>query len=121
MEHHSSGQDIRLAYFGDDSPSLAFIRLAGVYDRERGEHFIRGAKEKYGLTFPWDDDLAFSTWSDWWEDKEIARGQSPSEMFLWSLLAAQVLNVASLLKNRGALEKIRCRYVGTSVLSDASS
>jgi hypothetical protein len=28
-----SGQDIRLAYFGDKSPSVAFIRLVGIHDR----------------------------------------------------------------------------------------
>ena len=112
-----SGQDIRLAYFGEDSPSVAFIRLAGVYDCARGQRFIDGAERKYGVKFPWNNELAFDTWSDWWEDKEISRGQSASEMFLWSLLAAQVQNVASLLLNQGALEKIRCRYVGT--ISDA--
>lgn len=113
-----SGQDIRLAYFGEDSPSVAFIRLVGIHDKIHDEEkrsiaslrFIESAKQKYGVRFPWSDDLAFDSWSDWWLDKEIARGQTPSEMFLWSLVSAQAGRMSTLLNNKGALESIKARF-----------
>ena len=107
-----SGQDIRLAYFGEASTSVTFIRLVGVYDKcsVAANRFISGAKEKFELTFPWTDELAFSTWNDWWAEKEISRGQTASEMFLWSLMAAQASKLDNLLSDRGALGALKCRY-----------
>jgi hypothetical protein len=107
-----SGQDIRLAYFGEGSISVAFIRLVGVYDTTStaGKRFLQSAADKYTLNFPWTDDLALSTWRDWWEDKEIARGQTASEMFLWSLMTAQGSKLDSLLTNKDALKTLKCRY-----------
>jgi hypothetical protein len=107
-----SGQDIRLAYFGEGSKSVAFIRLVGIHDKSStaGARFIRNAEEKYGLVFPWNDALALDTWNDWWADKEIARGQTPSEMFVWSVLAAQANKMSALLNNKGALESINARF-----------
>lgn len=109
-----SGQDIRLAYFGDKAPSVAFVRLVGIHDKEAvaSARFSKSALEKYGLTFPWNDDLAFDTWADWWFEKELARGQTPSEMFLWMLVAIQAEQVTTLLSNKGALETIGARYSG---------
>ncbi|HXP85295.1 MAG TPA: DUF262 domain-containing protein [Bryobacteraceae bacterium] len=107
-----SGQDIRLAYFGDGSPSMGFIRLVGIYDQSSAAsgRFIQSAKGKYGLKLPWSDDLAFGTWNDWWAEKEISRGQTASEMFLWALTAAQAEKLGSLLSNPGALKTLKCRY-----------
>jgi len=114
-----SGQDIKLAYFGEGSASVTFIRLVGVYEQDgaAGDRFIRSARDKYGLSFLWSDNLAFDTWSDWWLDKEISRGQTASEMFLWALMAAQAGKVDSLLLNKGALETLKCRYTG--IISEA--
>jgi len=57
-----SGQDIRLAYYGSESPSLALIRLAGVYDRERpaAKRFLNknGPAESLGVEYPWKDEAA---------------------------------------------------------------
>src|SRR5450759_1556822 len=49
-----SGQDIRLAYYGAKSPSLAVIRLAGVYDpdREASGRFLKTARTQFGLAYP---------------------------------------------------------------------
>jgi hypothetical protein len=107
-----SGQDIRLAYFGEGSKSMAFIRLVGIYDRSSAaaSRFVRSAKEKYDLTLPWSDELAFNTWNDWWAEKEISRGQTASEMFLWALTVAQAEKLNSLLSNPGALKTLNCRY-----------
>lgn len=85
-----SGQDIRLAYYGSESPSNAFIRIVGIYDRDRdaARRFLRGAKENYGLEYPWSDQNSYELWNDLWHQKTISIGQTPSEMFLWSLVAA---------------------------------
>jgi hypothetical protein len=107
-----SGQDIRLAYFGEASPSITFVRLVEIYDRASAAsgRFVDTAKNKYDLGFPWLDPHARETWNDWWADKEIARGQTASEMFLWALVAAQVSKLDTLLSNPGALSALKCRY-----------
>jgi hypothetical protein len=107
-----SGQDIRLAYYGEKSPSLALIRLAGVYDADRqaAKRFLESAKDQYGLAYPWKSELALEVWRDWWEDKEIARGQTPSETFLWSLVVSQVQKLNSILQNRDALQALGTRF-----------
>ena len=80
-----SGQDIRLAYYGKDSRSLSLIRLAGVYDRNRSaaQRFEESAK-KLGVEYPWKNEDARKNWKEWWSEKEIARGQTASETFLWA-------------------------------------
>jgi hypothetical protein len=107
-----SGQDIRLAYYGGKSPSLALIRLAGVYDpdRQAAFRFLKSAGEQYGLSYPWKNNSAREVWRDWWEDKEIARGQTPSETFLWSLVVAQVAELNTILQNPSALQKLNTRF-----------
>ena len=107
-----SGQDIRLAYYGDQSPTIAFIRLVGVYDgdRQASQRFIDSARAKYGFDYPWTERPAGEAWKDLWEDKELARGQTASEMFLWSLMAAQVSELDGLIQNKDALAKINVRF-----------
>jgi hypothetical protein len=106
-----SGQDIRLAYYGDKSPTLAFIRLVGIYDpsRKAARRFIANAKTSFGLDNPWTDQ---SVWTDWWEDKDIARGQTASEAFLWSLVSAEHDKLHHILQNSAALSKINVVYNG---------
>jgi len=62
-----SGQDIRLAYYGDKSPSLALIRLAGIYDPDRhsAKRFLESAGNQYGLLYPWKNNGAREVWRDW--------------------------------------------------------
>ncbi len=107
-----SGQDIRLAYYGGTSPSIALIRLMGVYDPETqaGKRFVDTAKTQFDIEYPWNDGVAAKTWHEWWTEKNISRGQTASEMFLWSLVTAQVEELDSLLRNTAALEKINCRF-----------
>jgi len=61
------------------------------------------------LNYPWRNDDAREAWRDWWEDKEISRGQTASETFLWSLMAAQLPQLGSL-ENDAALQKINVRF-----------
>ena len=107
-----SGQDIRLAYYGEHSPAIAFIRLVGVYDgqRQAAQRFVLGALENYGLAYPWADHTAADAWKDLWEDKEMARGQTASEMFLWSLMAAQYSQLDGIIQNKDALSKLNVRF-----------
>ena len=107
-----SGQDIRLAYWGEHAPSLAFVRLAGIYDGHRAasQRFIESAARNYGLNFPWENTPAQDAWKDLWEDKELARGQTASEMFLWSLMAAQYVELDAIIQNRDALAKLNVRF-----------
>lgn len=109
-----SGQDIRLAYYGDASPSVAFIRLAGIYDIERqgSRRFIKSANEVYKLEHPWKGHV-LETWYEWWSDKEIARGQTASESFLLSLVVANHTQLDQLLNNNGALSKLHIRFSGS--------
>ena len=110
-----SGQDIRLAISGSASPCVSFIRLVGVYDKDRqgAQRFISTANERFGLKHPWTDPAALSVWYDWWYDKDIALGQTPSAMFLWALIAAQVDKLDSLLSNLGALAKLNVRFANS--------
>ena len=107
-----SGQDIRLAYYGGQSCSIAFLRIVGVYDPDRvaGQRFRETSKTSFGLDYPWKTEQGKEAWREWWKDKDISRGQTASEMFLWSLVAAQVNNLDGLLKNEDALRKIDCRF-----------
>jgi Protein of unknown function DUF262 len=109
-----SGQDIRLAYYGEKSPSLAFIRLTGIYDQERqaARRFLNNADAGYGLKFPWADRFGLEAWNDWWNEKEIAHGQTASETFLWSLVVAQVQALDAILQNTSALQTLRTRFNG---------
>jgi Protein of unknown function DUF262 len=107
-----SGQDIRLAYYGEKSPSLAFIRLSGIYDPERlaAKRFLNNAAAAHGLSFPWTDRFGLEAWNDWWNDKEIAHGQTASETFLWSLVVAQVQALDAIVQNRSALQTLRTHF-----------
>jgi len=108
-----SGQDIRLAYYGEKSPSLTFIRLAGVYDPERdsSKRFLERARE-LKVDNPWKDARAADAWKDWWEDRPISRGQTASESFLWSLIVAQAERVNSIMNDRETLKKINVVFTG---------
>ena len=81
-----TAQDIRLAYYSM-SPSVTLIRLAGIHgDTMAAQRMIDGAKE-HSLKNPWaNKDSAFKAWCDWWGGTAKARGQTPSEMFLWYLV-----------------------------------
>jgi hypothetical protein len=107
-----SGQDIRLAYYGAKSPSLAVIRLAGVYDpdREASGRFLKTARTQFGLAYPWQTLTHREVWKDWWEDKSISRGQTASEAFLWSLIVAQVNRLNEIMSNQDALKKLNVGF-----------
>lgn len=108
-----SGQDIRLAYYGEKSPIITMVRLAGIYDPERdaSNRFLERAKA-LGLSNPWRDRDASEVWKDWWEDRPISRGQTASESFLWSLIAAQVERLNQVLEDKDAQRRINVVFNG---------
>ena len=107
-----SGQDIRLAYYGEKSPSLALIRLAGIYDPRRlaSIRFLENAQSQFGLSYPWENVGGQEVWKDWWEDKAISQGQTASEAFLWSLVVADVDKHAAIMSNQEALKKLNVGF-----------
>lgn len=107
-----SGHDIRLAYYGEGSPSLALVRIAGVFDRERdsSQRFLKSAKKLYNFDDLWTSNRARAAWEDWWKNKEMALGQAPSEMFLWYLVAAEYDKLDSLVKNSSIQPHLDVRY-----------
>jgi hypothetical protein len=104
-----SGQDIRLAYYGERSASLALIRLAGIYDpdREASKRFLERAQDEFGLSYPWKN---HEVWKEWWEEKAISRGQTASEAFLWSLIVAQVDRLNQIMTNQEALKTLNVGF-----------
>ncbi|MBY0563523.1 MAG: DUF262 domain-containing protein [Hyphomonadaceae bacterium] len=102
-----SGQDIRLAYYGENSPTVTFIRLAGIYDtsREAAKRFIEKANTAFGLQFPWKAQELLA-WNDLWDEKDLARGQTASEMFLWALMSAHHTELSAILQNADTVRKL---------------
>lgn len=107
-----SGQDIRLAYYGDKSPTVSFLRLVGIYDAKRAasNRFIETARTSYNVAYPWRGSDQADAWEDLWKDKELARGQTASEMFLWAIMAARYAELDQLLQNADALRKMNASY-----------
>jgi len=108
-----SGHDIRLAYYGEASPSVAFVRLVGIFDtgRPASKRFIGSADVNFGFGHPWSVE-ALETWNDWWSDKEIARGQTASESFLLGVVSALYEKLDTLLQDQVALGAIGIRFNG---------
>ena len=107
-----SGQDIRLAYYGEKSPSLALIRLAGIYDpgRQASIRFLRNAQSQFRLSYPWENLGVQDVWQEWWEDKAISHGQTASEAFLWSLVVAEVDRLGAIMSNHDARTKLKVGF-----------
>jgi len=108
-----SGHDIRLAYYGEGSPSVSLIRLVGIYDVDRpaSRRFVASASTNFGLVHPWQPD-PLESWKEWWSDKEIARGQTASESFLLSIVSSQYDKLEVLLQDEGARGTIGIRFNG---------
>jgi hypothetical protein len=107
-----SPQDLRLAVFGQ-SKRVYFIRLAGVYDRERegARRMIEAGRTKHDLDYPWRND---SAWKQWWTDSWHAIGQAPSQMVLYYLICRDLNNLQQLLDSERAQRSLNVRYDRTT-------
>jgi Protein of unknown function DUF262 len=109
-----TGQDIRLSYYSD-SRSVFFLKLVGIYSpSESAQRVIASGKAK-GLENPWDTHpQANGLWQDWWEDKELAKGQTPSEMFLWYLVMLRHDVLDRMLQDADAIKHLKLSFRGTT-------
>jgi hypothetical protein len=108
-----SPHDLRLAVFGQ-ADRVYLIRLAGVFDsdREGSRRMIDAAKAKHSLDYPWKDP---SGWAKWWEDSAHAVGQTPSQMFLYYVIARDLGNVDTLLDSKQTQVSLSVSYDKTTV------
>jgi len=106
-----SGQDLRLATFFDSS-RVTFIRLAGIYDPERKgtKRMIESAKEKFDIVYPWAKSDHQSVWNTWWKDSTFAIGQSPSEMFLYFVIAKDIDAISLILNSKDSQRELKISY-----------
>lgn len=109
-----TAQDIRLSYYSESS-SVYLIRLAGVYaDSASANRMIEAASLK-GVSNPWSQNSAgYTTWKEWWEGKALARGQTPSEMFLWYLVMRYRNELDNLLLNPTMMKHLPLSFRGTT-------
>jgi hypothetical protein len=103
-----SAQDIRLAYYGSQSPTVAMIRIVGIHDTQRAssQRFFESAG-KMDVAYPWTSSNGLDHWRKWWFQTETSKGQKPSEMFLIALVSAQVEMARELAKDPSALALLR--------------
>jgi len=109
-----TAQDIRLSYYSK-SKSVTFIRLAGLRGNSQAEdRMLRSAKEK-GIQNPWEEFKdAYWLWTKWWEGKIKARGQVPSEMFLWYLVARNHDALNDLLATPAQIKYLNIAFRGST-------
>ena len=109
-----TAQDIRLSYYSE-SASVYLIRLAGLHaDSASATRMIEAASSK-GVLNPWSENLpGYDTWKDWWAGKALARGQTPSEMFLWYLVMRHRSDLDNLLLNPSMMKHLPLSFRGTT-------
>ncbi|RKH05737.1 DUF262 domain-containing protein [Corallococcus sp. CA047B] len=109
-----SPQDIRLSYYSE-SQSVTFIRLAGIYSDTDAAKRMLSTATKHGIENPWKDHVkAHELWSDWWADTVKAKGQTPSEMFLWYLVQRHRENINALVSTPDTMKHLPLGFRGTS-------
>jgi len=100
-----SGQDIRLSYYSE-SPTVRFIQLVGIYDKDRtgAERMLANSAPSY--TWPWAvDHNAAQAWKRWWINTKTVTGQTPSEMFTWYIVVKARAALDTVLANKNHLTK----------------
>jgi hypothetical protein len=110
-----TAQDIRLSYYSE-SPSVYLIRLAGLHaDSASATRMMEAASSK-GVFNPWSGNPSeyYDTWKDWWSGKALARGQTPSEMFLWYLVMRHRSDLDNLLLNPSMMKHLPLSFRGTT-------
>jgi hypothetical protein len=109
-----SAQDIRLAYYSE-SQSVITIRLAGLHGpSSAASRMLKSAQER-GVSDPWGNWIrAYQLWAEWWEGKLKARGQVPSEMFLWYLVTKNRESLNSLLATADQMKHLTIAFRGST-------
>ncbi|MBD2776856.1 hypothetical protein [Iningainema tapete] len=94
---------------------MYLVRLAGIYaDNASANRMIESAAKKE-VPNPWAKHLtACKDWQAWWKDKALAKGQTPSEMFLWYLALIHREKLNSLLLNSNSMKHLPVSFRGTT-------
>ncbi|MEH2425087.1 MAG: hypothetical protein V7K48_30540 [Nostoc sp.] len=75
---------------------------------------IESAANK-GVINPWQKHpKACTAWQSWWEGKALAKGQTPSEMFLWYLTLIHREGLNALLLNSNSIKHLPVSFRGTT-------
>ncbi|MCY7337953.1 MAG: hypothetical protein LH613_17365, partial [Chamaesiphon sp.] len=73
------------------------------------------AAAKIQLSDPWKNfPAAHKQWQDWWRDKEKAKGQTPSLMFLWYLICLERNTLNSIVSPLGGTHHLKMVFRGTT-------
>jgi hypothetical protein len=109
-----TGQDIRLSYYSD-SRSVFFLKLAGLHaESSSAKRMLESGKLKE-LEDPWSTyPEAREIWRQWWEGKEMAKGQTPSEMFLWYLVMLHHEVLGDMLGDADSIKHLKLSFRGTT-------
>ncbi|MCC5606712.1 DUF262 domain-containing protein [Nostoc sp. CHAB 5834] len=109
-----TAQDIRLSYYSE-SKSVYLVRLAGIYANNASANRMIESAAKKGVDDVWAKNIeASNSWRDWWEGKALAKGQTPSEMFLWYLILVHREGLNSLLLNASSMKHLPVSFRGTT-------
>lgn len=109
-----TAQDIRLSYYSESS-SVYLIRLAGIYTDSASATRMKEAASLKGVSNPWEKNTnRYRAWKEWWAGKALARGQTPSEMFLWYLVMRYRNELDSLLLNPNMMKHLPLSFRGTT-------
>lgn len=109
-----TAQDIRLSYYSE-SKSVYFVRLAGIYaDTPSAIRMIEAAYNK-GVQNPWEQyPQARIYWTDWWDGKAQANGQTPSAMFLWYLVFTCRQQLEGLISTPNTMKHLAMTFNGST-------
>src|SRR5919202_822388 len=109
-----TAQDIRLSYYSE-SKSVYLVRLAGIYANNASAKRMIESASKKGVDNPWArHPQACRSWQSWWTDKALAKGQTPSEMFLWYLVLLYRDSLNALLFNPSSMKHLPVSFRGTT-------
>ena len=109
-----TAQDIRLSYYSE-SRSVYFVRLAGIYAETSSATRMTEAARKKGINNPWEQySDTWELWKDWWGGKAQAKGQTPSEMFLWYLVFSYREKLDNLISARDTMKHLGMTFNGST-------
>lgn len=109
-----TAQDIRLAYYSG-SKCVHFIRLAGLYAETPAAKRMKQAAAEKGVANPWEKyPETWELWKDWWEDKGLAKGQTPSAMILWYLVFKHREQLDRLISSPNSMKHLAIAFHGST-------
>jgi hypothetical protein len=92
-----------------------FIRIAGIHAQTPFTERVQKSAAERGVEDPWRAvPTALAHWSDWWEGTAKAKGQTPSEMFLWFLVQVYRRELNKLLGSADAMKHLPISFRGTT-------